>query len=267
MDLKVVSYNIMSGRTNELVSRRSYDFSGEVIREIAPDIIGLNEVGRHATAGFPILEMEKEPAAYLGDKLGMYSYFACAKVFGGCGYGNALLSKYPIKSAKTVLIPDVEYDEEDEFADYYETRSILVAEVDVCGGIVVLVSHFGLMPQEKINAVNTALDIVKSTDKPVLLMGDFNMLADDETLAPIFDALHDTTNGEKEPHTWPSNPEKEVHSYEAKIKNIKGKEGSRKIDYIFTSKHFDTRKVEVFESVASDHKPYITYLTLKEDLL
>lgn len=267
MELKVVSYNIQSGRTYELVSRRSYDFSAEVIKEIAPDIIGLNEVGRHDTAGFPILDMEKEPTEYLGDKLGMYNYFACAKVFRGCGYGNSILSKYLIKSAETVLIPDVAHDDDDEFAEYYETRSILVAEVDVCGGVLVLVSHFGLMPEEKNNAVSAVLEIIRLTDKPVLLMGDFNMVADDEKLAPIFNVLQDTAGGKKEPYTWPSNPEKEVHSYEAKIKKIKGKEDGRKIDYIFTSKHFETKKLEVFESIASDHMPYIAYLDLKEDLL
>ncbi len=264
MELKVATYNIHSGITNEAKPKRDFIFAAEVIRDIAPDIIGLNEVGAHATAGLPPLEMEKEPTAFLSEKTGMYGYFACAKVFGGHGYGNAVLSKYPIKSAQTVLIPDVAFDPDDEFADYYETRSILVAEIDVCGGVLVLVSHFGLMPEEKDNAVQTALEIVKKADKPVILMGDLNMRYNDAQLAPIFDALQDTAQGKPEPYTWPSNPALEVHSYEQKIKNIKGKDEGRKIDYIFTTEHFKTRKVETFRTFASDHLPYIAHLELEE---
>lgn len=262
MKLKIASYNIQSGRTNEDVSRRSYDFCLETIKEISPDIIGLNEVGRHATAGFPVLEMEKEPAQYLGDKLGMEYYFAKATEFGGHGYGNALLSKYPIKSAKTVIIPDAQRKEDDGYDAYYETRCVLVAELDILGGITVLVSHFGLMPEEKKNAVQTVLNLIKEIKTPVLLMGDLNMMADDILLSPIFRALNDASDGKKEPYTWPSNTQK-IAEYEVKIKNIKGNDAGRKIDYILTSDHFKAEKIEVIQSTASDHMPYVVDFDLE----
>lgn len=265
MKIKVASYNICSGRTYEAVPRRSYDFSLKVIREMAPDIIGLNEIGTHDVAGFPAVELGCTPMEYLGKKLGMNYYFARAITVRGHDYGNGILTKYPLVSAKTVLVPDVQ-DRIPGYEDYYETRSILVAEVDVCGTIVtVLVSHFGLMDEEKINAVNTAIELVRAANTPVLLMGDFNMRADDEKLAPLFQTLHDTADGKKEPMTWPSNLNRDVLSYEAKIKNIKGKESGRKIDYIFTSGHFKTERIEVVQSMASDHLPLITYLDLQED--
>jgi len=263
MKLKVATYNIHAGRTSEDVERRSFDFAAELINEIGPDIIGLNEVGRHATAGLPVLEMECEPMEHLGKKTGMHYYFAEAIKFGGHGYGNGLLSKYPIKNARTVIIPDVERNSE-EYAQYYETRCILAAEVDVCGGILVLVSHFGLMVEEKKNAVATALTLIKESEKPVLLMGDLNMMADDSVLSPIFDVLNDTACGNKEPYTWPSNMEQYVGDYEAKIKNIKGKDSGRKIDYIFCSDHFKTEKIEVIQSLVSDHMPYVAEVEIEE---
>ena len=115
MELKVASYNIQSGRTNESVSRRNYDFSLETITKINPDIIGLNEVGRHATAGFPVLEMNLEPTEYLAENLGMCGCFGKSIEIGGHGYGNAILSKYPIASAKTVIIPDAVPSENDRY--------------------------------------------------------------------------------------------------------------------------------------------------------
>ena len=261
MELKIVSYNIMSGRTYTTPPMRNFDFAADVINDISPDIIGLNEVGKHATAGFPAVDMEDEVSEYLGKKTGMYHYFAKAVEFGGHGYGNALLSKYPIKSAKTVIIPNPETEKE-EYKGYYETRCVLVAEIDVCGGITVLVTHIGLVPEEKQNAIETVLSLVKTIKTPVLLMGDFNMTPDDELLKPFYDALCDTAQGKSEPHTWPSDVKKYVGDYETKIKNIKENNASRKIDYIFASSHFETNSVEVYQSTASDHMPYIAYLEL-----
>ena len=44
--------------------------------------------------------------------------------------------------------------------------------------------------------------------------------------------------------------------------NIKENDASRKIDYIFTSSHFETKSIEVYQSTASDHMPYIAHLEL-----
>ena len=261
MNLKIASYNIMSGRTYTTPPVRNYDFCAEVINNISPDIIGLNEVGKHATAGFPAVDMKEEVTEYLGKKTEMYHYFAKAIEFGGHGYGNGILSKYPIKSAKTVTIPDPE-EKKEEYKVYYETRSVLVAEIDVCGGITVLVTHIGLVPEEKQNAIKTILSLLENIKTPVLLMGDFNMTADDERMKAFFDTLHDTAYGKDTPHTWPSDLQKYVGDYEAKIKNIKETDVSRKIDYIFTSSHFKTNEIEVYQSTASDHMPYIAYLEL-----
>jgi len=245
MELKVMTYNIQSGKTNEPVQRRDYNLAAEVIKELGPDIVGLNEVGKQPSADFPAVDMKEEIAEYMGQQTSMYWYYAPAIKVMGYDYGNALLSKYPIKSAKTMIIPDPPRTEQGR----YETRSVLVAELDVNGGIAVIVSHFGLEREEKVNAVKTVLSLLDTIKTPVLFMGDLNMKPDDTILQPLFERLRDTAGGSMEPYTYPSDdpgPEKPA----------------RKIDYLFASEHFTKKAVEVKKTLVSDHMPYVAYLEL-----
>lgn len=250
MELKVMSYNLQSGRNYGGVLTRNYDWQIEVIRHAMPDIVGLQEVGKHPSAGFPLYPMEGYPTEYIAKELDMHSYFAKSiLVEGKYPYGNAVLSKYPIKSAKTVMVPDPVKQEKN---GYYETRSVLVAELDVLSGITVLVSHFGLMDEEKENAVQTVLQILQDIKTPVLFMGDLNMKPDDKILQPIFGALQDTANGALTPVTWPSDVDKTTGKGRKRPQ-----EEVRKIDYIFASEHFKVKNVETLQSRASDHLPYV----------
>jgi endonuclease/exonuclease/phosphatase family metal-dependent hydrolase len=255
MEFKVMSYNIQSGRNYGSVLTRCFDWQIEVIKNASPDIVGLQEVGRHPSAGFPLYEMEDEPTEYIAKELNMYSYFAKAiLVEGKYPYGNAILSKYPIKNAKTVMIPDPVKRQKN---GAYETRCVLVAEIDVLGGITVIVSHFGLMEEEKVNAVQTVLNLVKEIKTPILFMGDLNMKPNDEILQPIFKVLKDTAYGALTPITWPSDVDK------ATGKGRRGpQEEVRKIDYIFASEHFKTKKEETLQSKASDHLPYVVHFEM-----
>lgn len=253
MEIKVMTYNICSGINNDRPSVRDYDSFAEVIKKINPDIVGLNEVGTHRKGNVPKLEIEGGPAKYLAKNLGMNWYFAKAIELDGCPYGNAILSKYPIKNARTIIIPDAE---KRESKGYYETRCILVAELDVAEGITVLVSHFGLMEEEKESAVSEVLSLLKTISQPIIFMGDLNMTPDDTKLKPVFAALNDSAAGAMTPYTWPSDVNN-VKPFEKKIKNITGNDAFRKIDYIFSSGHFKAKKIDVYRSLVSDHMPYI----------
>lgn len=261
MELKVMTYNICSGINNDRPSVRNYNSSAEVIKKFNPDIVGLNEVGTHKTGNIPKLEIEGGPAKYLAENLGMNWYFAKAIEFDGCPYGNAILSKYPIKSARTIIIPDAEKRE----GKGYETRCILMAELDVAGGITVLVSHFGLMEEEKDNAVSAVLSLLKTISEPIIFMGDLNMTPDDTKLKPIFAVLNDSAGGAMTPYTWPSDV-MNVKCFEKIVKNITDNNVLRKIDYIFSSKHFQAKNVEVYRSLASDHMPYIVDFALENGI-
>ena len=146
------------------------------------DIVGLNEM-RGLGAHKDYEEQVERLAALTGMK---YFYFSQAIQFAGVGpYGNGILSKYPILSAETVLVPDPEVK---AYNGYYETRAVLKAQIE--GGITVLVTHMGLNPDEQENAVSTVLENI--TDERCVLMGDFNMEPQDPILRPIFERMSDT---------------------------------------------------------------------------
>ena len=63
----------------------------------------------------------------------------------------------------------------------YETRCVLKAKLE--NGLTVIISHFGLNPDEHENAAKTIMEHLE-TEK-CFLMGDFNVLPDSHILAPI----------------------------------------------------------------------------------
>ncbi len=251
MVFKVATYNVWSGRNNIEIQTRNYNWTADVIAEIGPDIIGLQEVTKKPCGRFPACDMEGEVSEYLGKKLGMYSYFAPAIMCGSYGYGNALLSKFPIKSAKTVKIPDAHPN--------VESRCVLVAELDAFDGITVLVTHFGLSPEEHEQGVKTVLSLIEEAKTPVIFMGDLNIMPDNEILKPLFERLTDTANGALKPYTWPS----AFTKYTGISEKEYGMDKHRKVDYIFTTEHFNVIKSDIHFSLASDHLPFVADLEIQ----
>ena len=100
-----------------------------------------------------------------------------------------------------------------------------------------LVTHFGLNPDEHENAVKTVLEHIK--DEKCVLMGDFNLPPDSELLNPIRERMKDTAQGFCENKgSWPSD------------------KPQMKIDYIFVSHDIEVISADVPELVASDHRPH-----------
>ena len=237
--MKIMEYNLQSGKNYEEKRERNYDFSLNVIKAEAPDIVGLCEVGKQPSGVFGAYPLECEVDKYLGEALGMYSYYGISTYFDGFGYGNALLSKHPIKSAKTVIIPDVPTEERIP-GRYYETRSILAAELDVPGGLTVLVSHFGLVDAERKNAIDTLMPLISEAKGTVIFMGDLNIGHNDPLLSPVYEKLNEAGRDLGELLlTFPSD------------------EPKQKIDYIFVSKELKILSQKTIRTRASDHVPYV----------
>ena len=247
MELKVMTYNICSGRDftgYQPGGKRDFNMdvrlAAGVMKKYAPDIIGVNEVrGEGPGKDFT------DQARTMGEELGYHYFFGPAIRFDGGPYGNAFLTRFPILRAETILIPDPEDRSGDKPNTYYETRGIIKAELDVPGGLTVFVSHFGLAFSEQRNAVAALLEALKTVSGPVLFMGDLNMQPDDPILAPVFSVLRDTAAGlPTKPFTF--------SSFDPRIK----------IDYIFTSDHFTVRSAAPLDEHVSDHRPYLAELTL-----
>lgn len=231
--IKVMTFNIQHC-LDYLNDKIDIDLFVNTIKNINPDICGLNEV-----RGEGPLDGYTDQTNALGDALGYNRYFAKAiDVEGTSPYGNAFVTRYPIKSAETVAVPDPIFKYE---IGKYESRCILKAVVDANGtDLLVLVCHMGLALGERKNAVKEICDIVDSTDMPLILMGDFNALPDSEELKPLFERLNDTDAlaAQSGKFTFPS--------YKPNIK----------IDYIFY-KNLKCISVETLEKVVSDHYPIV----------
>ena len=229
MTIKLMSYNTQHC-LNFVTQKIDYDIIVDTIKKCEADIIGLQEI-----------RDECQDAEYqaqtkiIAEKLGYHYYFAEAIRFAGeKPYGNALVSRYPITSAETVIIPDPKpkgYD------GYYETRCLLKATIDVGGELNVMVSHFGLNPDEHQNAVKTVVGNLPKAR--CVLLGDFNMQPDNPILNPIMQSLYDTANDFSSPKlSFPSdNP-------------------TIKIDYILVSNDLKVHCADIPAIVSSDHRPH-----------
>lgn len=231
MKLTVMSFNVQHCE-NFITKTIDYDRMVEAIRECGAEIVGLNEIRDTGT-----WDGYEPQAKELAERLNYHYYFAKAIDVGGVPnpYGNALLSRYPILKAETVMVPDPTGP---LTGQWYETRCLLKATIDVGDGLTVCVTHFGLNPEEQVNAVQTACDAVE--DRACLLMGDFNVVPADPVLLPLRETLYDTAElfgGER--LSWPSDrPE-------------------RKIDYLFTTRDVRVLSADIPAIVASDHRPYV----------
>lgn len=229
MKVKFMSYNTQHC-LNFITQEIDFDIIVDTIQRCEADVVGLREILGEGTDPNFVAQ-----AKILAERLGFYYYFAKAIDFGENNpYGIALISRYPILSTEVVFIPDPQVRKYD---GYYETRVLLKTVIDVGGGLNVLVSHFGLNPDEHENAVKTVVSNLP--ENRCVLMGDFNMQPDNPILNPIVQSLYDTANEFSCPKlSFPSdNP-------------------TRKIDYIFVSKDLKVHSADVPAIISSDHRPH-----------
>lgn len=237
MNVTVMSFNTQHCM-NYITREIDFDVMADAIRTCGADIIGLNEMYGEGTE-----EFFEPQVQILAEKLGYYYYFAKAiDVFSAPSpYGNGLLSRFPIKNAVTIPVPDP--DPATRKGSRYETRCLLKAELELGEGLTVCVCHFGLNADEQGNAVATVAANVK--ESRCVLMGDFNVRPENPVLDPIRAVMFDTAELFDEPKlSFPSD------------------KPNCKIDYMFTSKDIKVFKADIPAIVASDHRPYTAEMEL-----
>jgi len=152
--LKILNYNILQG-VNEKANK-NYDGQLNLIKEINADIIGLQECSKIAGSS--------DVVRYFADKLNMHSYFGPKWITGTTGV--AVLSKYPIKNAKTIY----------HFNENVDRKQTATTECEIEVGThtyTIYVTHAygrmstrGLLQTDILNRVNGKSDVV--------FFGDFN---------------------------------------------------------------------------------------------
>jgi endonuclease/exonuclease/phosphatase family metal-dependent hydrolase len=236
MQLKIMTFNTQHC-LNYLTTKIDYEIMAKTIQEQSPDIVSLNEMrGEGPGEGYDA------QVDILAEKTGMHGYFAEAISFDGQNpYGNGLLSRFPILSAKTIpiLCPEVR-----PYKGYYEDRCLLKAVLDVEGEMLtVMVIHVGLNPDEAERAIDTVLKHLPS--ERCVLMGDFNLTPDSPFIERIKERMKDAA----------AYIRGECATYPSDAPNIK-------IDSIFVTEDITVEDAKIPATVASDHRPHTAALKI-----
>ncbi len=233
--MRVMSYNIHSGRNMDNVL--DLESIGKVILKIQPDLCALNEVRMRTRDVFG-----REQARDLAKQTGMDWRFGRAIDYNGGEYGNAMLSRFPILSSRTVPVPQLP---EEEREQRYEPRAVLECIVQTDQGpMQALTCHFGLSRREQEVAVETVLSMLRE-DMPSVFMGDLNIAPDSDLIAKLRKRLCDTA--ENTPNTFSA------------------REPYTKIDYIFVSPEISCGQMQTLDTLASDHLPVYADMCIRPD--
>lgn len=159
--LTVVSYNIHRGVG--LDRRRDLDRIADVIGELGPDVVGLQEVIRED--GVP----DADQAAYLASRLEMTELVMGETRAHGSGiYGNVVLSRLPVLG----------WGRCDLSRRMREPRGCLRVDLDVDGTPLHLFNcHFGLGLRERREQLGLLGEFIRASERlagPRVLLGDFN---------------------------------------------------------------------------------------------
>ncbi|MBY0369087.1 endonuclease/exonuclease/phosphatase family protein [bacterium] len=174
--IKVLSYNIHQGLT---VYRRQLALSilKDALKSLKADVVLLQEVAGveqqprkkkdRVKTGEYVTPFQLEA---LADEIWPYSAYGRNSVFSGGYHGNAILSRFPIKSFHNTDISIVKG---------LVRRGILHAKLEVEEGenLHVLSTHLGLLEAERERQVRRLSEYIKEkvpAEAPLILGGDFN---------------------------------------------------------------------------------------------
>ncbi|WP_052131586.1 endonuclease/exonuclease/phosphatase family protein [Planococcus sp. CAU13] len=241
--ISFMSFNISSGQTVD--GRLDLELTASAIEKGSVDIVGLQEVDQNFSERTNFFDQVK----WLENRLGMDAAFG-PNLTGHPGtadwplqaYGNAILSRYPIKSYRNHLFENVGPEKESE------QRGLLEAFIEIRGTtIVFFTTHLSLRKEQLERNIEQMMEIIRKTDYPAVLTGDFNTGPDSPLVKKVEKEL-DNVFGSAASH--PATYKKQ------------GEHG-QKIDYVFCSRHWDVLHAEIIATQASDHRPILSVLQLK----
>ena len=233
--LRVLSYNIHHGEGTD--GKIDLERIAAVIRAAEPDLVAVNEVDQ----GVERTNRMDQPAE-LARLTKLTVIFEQNIPYQGGKYGNAVLSRLPVKKHENHKLPS-----------HYkgEQRGMLEVHVEVAGlaePVVFLATHFDYRPNDterRASADATRELVKKSPGAPMILAGDLNANPDSEVLKRLKTDWLDTA--EKPIGTYPS---------EMPVKQI---------DYVLARPAARWRVVAcqvIEEKLASDHRPILATLEL-----
>lgn len=182
--LKVMTYNIHHANPPSKARDSTIDLRAvaAVINTAKPDLVALQEIDVHnARAGVNLDE-----AAELGRLTGMHYYFTRAIFYRGGEYGDAVLSRFPIKDTMRYELPVLPRTKG-------ETRSFCVIRIALPGkkNILFASTHLDQFRDEGNRLLQARIinDIVKTFRLPFIIGADFNARPDSRTIALLDSTL------------------------------------------------------------------------------
>jgi len=239
-NLRVMSYNIHHANPPSRPDVIDIDAIVATIKTHDPDFVSLQEVDANTERSG-----KGNQAGIIAERLGMYFYFAKALNYDGGRYGNAILSKYPLKNATSQILPNAP-------DDITEERVLAFAEVKLPEGpeMIFASTHLDYKKDSssRIVQLEKILEISQKVGKPMILAGDFNDIEGSATIK-LLDSEFTRTCRDCAP-TIPVN------------------EPNRAIDFIAFTHPENKFKVKshkvINETYASDHLPIIAVIELME---
>lgn len=234
VSVRVLTFNILHGATTK--GDFDLDKIAEVIKQVNPDFVALQEVDFKTNRA-----RTYDLATELGIRTKMAPLFGKAMDFDGGGYGEGILSKYPIIASRNVPLPH---------SPGNEPRTALEITVKLPSGDTIQFIGTHLEHQQE------STDQIYQTQKintiflenryPTILAGDLNDTPKSKPIALLKRYWEDASDKKPDP-TYPSdNPRK-------------------KIDYIFyrPANLWQVESTSVIcDSIASDHCAVFSVLKL-----
>jgi endonuclease/exonuclease/phosphatase family metal-dependent hydrolase len=208
-------------------SGKNLDRIAAFMRELEPDLVGLIEVdhGSYRTGG-------ENQAEMLAGSLGHYHSHSIK-------YGKGSFWRHvPVlkKQGNAFLARDRIRNETFHFFEHGMKRLVIELELD---HVVVYLVHLALGARARLRQLNALYDLIKKTDRPCLVAGDFNMLWGEHEI-DLFLAASGLQNANIK--RLPTYPSKNPH---------------RHLDFVLHSEGIKMRDFQVLDVPFSDHLPVV----------
>lgn len=282
----VMTYNIgyLSGMTNNQPVKRPgktfFDKNMEaflqLLAEIQPDIIGVQEIDFHSQRSHYVNQLEtiakKAGYPYAAKAINWdkrylpFPYWPPSVHFGRILSGQAVLSRWPILSSERIVLSKLK-SKPFFYNAFYLDRLIQMAKIKIGSReFIILNVHLDDIDREtRENQAKRLLNIYRSykDDYPVLLMGDFNSVPPDALQKKDFpDELGIDFRNDRTIQFFLEDSglkAADITSFTFPTANP-----TRKLDYIFYT-HDKIRLIKVFVPgiASSDHLPTVVQFSLK----
>lgn len=222
---RVMTYNIRGALGID--NKRSIARIADVIRESGADIVCLQEVHQR----LPWSKLVDQPR-WLGERLRMQFAFQRNMSLGIGGFGNAVLTKFPIIGTGVYSL-----------TSHREQRGLLEIRVRTPEGpVTVFCTHLGLDATERATQGKEIYEVVKNVTTPMVLCGDFNEQPDGQAVRAL---------------SGPGRLIDCVAAAGSPLPTFRTDQLTDRIDYIFASGPLQVQWAGIMESEASDHLPVV----------